>query len=175
VQFIARTFSAQPGFATSAPDPSSAFPPQPQYNENVSMARLANLLWHYTGKAEYRAEAESALRWVSAPAVAGSRLSDVGGVLLADLEAHTDPAHLTVVGGKQDVAAQSLWHAAFQYPSAYRRLEWYDSTEGPLPNADVQYPSLPRAAAFVCANGICSTPLSDPAALTKRIAQMVEQ
>jgi uncharacterized protein YyaL (SSP411 family) len=175
VHFIIKNFTAKPGFAASAVNSSNTFTPQPQYNENVAMARLANLLWHYTGRQEYRAAAESALRWVAAPAVAGRRFADVGGVLLADLELNTEPAHLTVVGGKQDLVARSLWMAALQYPSAYRRLEWYDPAEGALPNRDVEYPTLPHPAAFICDKGTCSAPLSNPAALRKRVERMVAQ
>jgi hypothetical protein len=175
VQFIIRNFAAQPGFATSAKDASSLFTPVPQYGENVAMARLANLLWHYTGRKEYRTAAESALRWVAAPAVAGRRFSDVGGVLLADLELNTEPAHLTIVGGKENSAAQALWKVALTYPSAYRRLEWYDPAQGPLPNTDVSYPSLPRPAAFFCANGICSSPYFNPSALSKRIDRVAAE
>jgi len=174
VQFAVKTFAAQPGFVTAATNPQSEFPARPQYNENVSMARLANLLSYYTGKPEYRAEAESALRWVAAPEIAGRRFSDVGGVLLADDELNTAPAHLTIVGGKHDALAQSLWRAALQLPESYRRIEWLDASEGPLPNPDVPYPSFPYAAAFVCTKGTCSAPIQEPAALQKRLRSMAE-
>ena len=48
--------------------------------------------------------------------------------------------------------------AAVRYPSAYRRIEWLDRREGPLPNPDVQYPEFARAAGFVCTAGACSLP-----------------
>jgi uncharacterized protein YyaL (SSP411 family) len=173
-QFMAKTFASKPGFVTAAMDPQGGFQPQPQYNENVSIARLGNILSQYTGKPEYRAAAENALRWIAAPEIADKRFSDVGGVLLADEELNTEPAHLTIVGGKHDAAAQSLWQSALKYPSAFRRLEWFDAAEGPLPNADVPYPSFPYAAAFVCTKGTCSAPIKDPAGLEKRIRKMGE-
>ena len=46
-----------------------------------------------------------------------------------------------------------------QYPSFYKRLEWWDTREGKLPNPDVQYPSVPRAAAYVCTERTCSAPI----------------
>lgn len=172
VQFMARTFAANPGFATAVSDPQSLFRPQPQYDENVSMARLANLLSYYTGKKEYRAEAENALRWLSASGIADRRFSDVGGVLLADEELKAEPAHLTMVGSKHDLAARELWLAALKFPETYRRVEWYDPSEGPLPNPDVSYPTFPYAAAFVCTRGTCSSPIKNPAVLAKRIRRL---
>jgi hypothetical protein len=109
------------------------------------------------------------LRWASAPEIAGRRFADVGGVLLADEELNTPPLHLAIVGSKHDASAQSLWGVALKGPEAYRRVEWYDASEGPLPNPDVPYPSLPFAAAFVCGNGTCSAPIKDPSVLQKRV------
>jgi hypothetical protein len=54
-------------------------------------------------------------------------------------------------------------------PFTYLRLEWYDPTEGPLPNADVDYPQLPHPAAFLCTGNACSSPMSDPTALKKKL------
>jgi hypothetical protein len=34
-----------------------------------------------------------------------------------------------------------------------------DEKEGPLPNPDVPYPTLDRAAAFVCTDRSCSAPI----------------
>ncbi|HEY3861172.1 MAG TPA: DUF255 domain-containing protein [Verrucomicrobiae bacterium] len=174
VQFAIKTFASQPGFATAAANAQSEFPSRPEYSENVSMARLCNLLFHYTGKHEYRAAAESALRWAAAPEIAGRRFSDVGGVLLVDEELNTEPVHLTVVGSKQDAQAQSLWRAALEGPGSYRRVEWLDRAEGPLPNPDVPYPAFPYAAAFVCTRDTCSAPIKNADTLQKRIRGVSE-
>jgi hypothetical protein len=80
------------------------------------------------------------------------------GILITDAELATDPTHLTVVGGKDDPAAVDLFRSAIRYPSGYRRIEWWDRREGPMPNSDVQYPDFARAAAFVCTAGACSLP-----------------
>jgi hypothetical protein len=83
----------------------------------------------------------------------------VPGALLADRELSREPARITIVGAKDDPAAQALYATARQYPTRYLRIEWLDRREGPLPAADVEYPELPEAAAFACANGACSVPV----------------
>jgi uncharacterized protein len=67
--------------------------------------------------------------------------------------------HLTIVGQKDDPVAQNLFQAALRYPSSYKRVEWWDAREARLPNPDVQYPQLSRAAAFVCTGRACSPPI----------------
>jgi hypothetical protein len=37
---------------------------------------------------------------------------------------------------------------------------------GPLPNADVDYPDMPQAAAYARANGACSLPVFEPNAIS---------
>jgi hypothetical protein len=165
MHFIQEAFGDNPGYRTARADANGAFAPRPQYAENVSVARFANLLSHYTGSREDRAAAESALRWVAAPEISGRRFSDVGGVLLADEELNSEPTHLTIIGRKADPVAQSLWKVALGYPSAYRRVELFERADG----LDVAYPSLPFAAAFVCTGDTCSAPIKDPAALDRRI------
>jgi uncharacterized protein len=41
-------------------------------------------------------------------------------------------------------------------------VEWWDTREGRLPNADVQYPELKTAAAFICTGTACSSPIFKP-------------
>lgn len=87
----------------------------------------------------------------------------VPGALQADRELGHEPAHVTVVGAKDDPAAEALYAAARAYPTRYLRIEWLDRREGPLPAADIDYPEMPPAAAFACANGTCSLPVFTPA------------
>src|SRR5262249_60376730 len=81
VAFIDRTFRAEAGFLTARPG-GTFEPARPQRDENVQLARLANLLYQYTGQAALRAVAERALRFLTAGEIA--RRPQPGGVLLAD-------------------------------------------------------------------------------------------
>ncbi|MBK7899591.1 MAG: thioredoxin domain-containing protein [Azonexus sp.] len=156
--FIADRFAspAVPGYRSAVP--SGPLAPVATLDENLALARAANLLAHYSGEARHRTMAESAMRYLATPAVALARVSDPG-ILIADRELANDPAHLTVVGRRDDPAARRLFAAAARWPVVYKRVEWWDRREGPLPNPDVAYPELSRAAAFVCADGRCSRPL----------------
>ena len=156
--FIEKHFLAKSaGYATAVGG--GPYPPQPQIDENVSLARFANLLHAYTGKAEYRRTAEQAMKYLASPQVAGRRTWVVGGILLADRELASEPLHITIVGSKNDPVARSLLRAALGWPKGYKRIEWYDRSEGPLVRMDVEYPDLPKAAAFVCTGNACSSPM----------------
>jgi len=118
---------------------------------------LANQLSFYTGDSKYQAVSKIAMRYLAAGPIA-TRLP-VASVLLAEYELTRPPLHLTVVGAKADPAAQALFHAALTYPSFYKRVEWWDTKEGKLPNPDIQYPSVSRAAAYICTERTCSAPI----------------
>jgi uncharacterized protein YyaL (SSP411 family) len=144
------------GYVTAAA--SGALVPLPQTDENIMMARFANLLARYTGNETYRAQAERAMRYLVTREIALKRRSEAG-ILIADAELAGAPTHLTIVGAKSDPAARTLFTKAQGHPEGYKRIEWWDRAEGPMPNPDVQYPELPRAAAYVCAQNRCSLPV----------------
>ena len=160
-RFVRSTFAskAKAGYATAA-ERGQVLKPMPQIDENLAAARFFNLLARYAGDAEYRKDAERAMRYLVTRDVALLRRTEPG-ILITDLELASDPVHLTIVGRKDDPSAQALFDSALRYPSGYRRIEWWDRLEGPLPNTDVQYPELPKAAAFVCTSGACSLPQFD--------------
>src|SRR6185369_9888438 len=118
--------------------------------------RFLNLLARQTGKQAFRDGAEHGMRYLIA--LADGDLI-VPGALLADRELSREPAHVTILGAKDDPDAQALYGAARAYPTRYLRIEWLDRREGPLPAADIEYPEMPQAAAFACANGACSVPV----------------
>ena len=144
-----------------------------QVDENIALARFANGLFQYTGNARYRDMAEHALRYPTAPQLLDSQRF-LAGVLLADTELSTEPLHITVVGRKDDPEARALHRAALRYPAGHRRIEWWDKREGAMPNPDVQYPELARAAAFICTNNTCSAPMYDPEKLTATVERLMK-
>ena len=75
----------QPGYVTSAPRASSDLQPKSNIDENIPLARFANLLHRYTGEARYRSMSDYALRMLVTDQVAGSR-STAPGILLAAFE-----------------------------------------------------------------------------------------
>ena len=155
--FIAANFTRPNGGFVSARS-TGPIAAQPQTEENISLARFANLLARYDGRSEHRALAEAALRYLAAPKIALAELTEPG-ILLADGELHTDPLHLTVSGAKDDPEAAALFSTLQHLPQWYKRIDWWDRREGDLPNPDVSYPPTKRAAAFVCTENRCSLPM----------------
>ena len=98
------------------------------------------------------------MRYLATPQVALGRSYLVAGILLADVEVSAPPLHVAIVGPKTNPDAANLFATALAIPDSYKRVEWYDEQKGPLMNMDVDYPDLPRPAAFLCANGLCSSP-----------------
>jgi uncharacterized protein YyaL (SSP411 family) len=167
-RFISAHFeaSSHAGFVTSKTPTDQAYPPHPERDENAQMARFANLLSQYTGKPGDKEAATRAMRYLATPDVATAWLS--APVLLAEMQFTQPPIHLTIVGSKKDPAAKNLFRTALDSGRVYERVEWWDPSEGPLPHADVQYPSFPRAAAFICTASTCSSPIYDPRILDSR-------
>jgi uncharacterized protein YyaL (SSP411 family) len=170
-RFIARDFvvAGAPGIVSAA-SRSRFAPARPQRDENVAAARFANLLFRYTGRPEYRDLAIQAMRFLAAPDIA--KTFSTASVLLADAELSSEPVHVTVVGRRSDPRSQALLVAALGDPSGYKRVEAWDPAEGPLPNADVEFPELASPAAFACGSGRCSLPAFDAATLRTRIEKL---
>jgi hypothetical protein len=173
MEFISKNFAARdvPGYVTSKIATDSAYKPHPQRDENILVVRTANLLYQYTGNSEYTKMAAQAMRYVGVPRIA--QAFPAAAVLLADYEFTQAPMHLTVVGHKDDPAAQTLFLATLRMPSGYRRIEWWDDREGPLPHSEVEYPKLDKAAAFVCSERTCSKPIFAPDEIRARAEELM--
>ena len=162
--FIDQRFRASgaPGYITSVPVAGAVLKPKTVVDENIAAVRFANELARHTGAPRYKGMAEQAMRYLATEQVAMRRRTEAG-ILLAAMELGSDPTHITIVGAKSDASAAALYRAALAYPAVYRRIEWWDRREGAMPNADVRYPQLDSAAAFICTDGACSMPIFDPA------------
>ncbi len=174
--FVVVHFSrgAEPGFATSDTTRAAVPSPSPEFDESVALARFGVLLWRASARASDRSLAESSLRWALSPDIVQRRGAYVGGLLLAGEEFETEPLHVTVVGRKDDPAAQALFAAAQRAPTSYRLVEWWDRREGGPPRGESIFPDLPRSAAYLCANGTCSSPIFECPALARRLEKAVE-
>ncbi len=126
--------------------------------ENIQAARVFNQLYRYTGQKRFRSSAEHAMRYLASEAVA-EQPRYAAGLLLIDRELAREPVHITIVGAKNDPRSAKLHAAARRYAALYKRIDWWDKREGPLPNPDVTYPELEQPAAFACTNRICSLPV----------------
>ena len=151
-----------PGFVTGVAPARAVLEPKTVVEENIAAARFANELARHTGAVRYTAMAQQAMRYIATGEVALRRRTEAG-ILLAALELGSAPTHITIVGAKSDANAAALYRAAVAYPAVYRRIEWWDRSEGTLPNPDMRYPQLDAPAAFICIDGACSAPIFDPA------------
>lgn len=165
-------FKSAHGYATAVRG-DAPIAPLSTVAENVSLARHANLLMHYSGDQSLRAVAEHALTLLAQSDIALEAVTEPG-ILLADRELANPPTHLTVVGARADAGAKTLYRAILAQPGYYKRVEWWDRAEGPLPNADVEYPKLRQAAAFVCTERQCSTPIFEPQGIADFLATAQE-
>ena len=141
--------------------------------ENVALARAANQVHAYVGQQLFADMANHAMRYLAAPALLENRLF-LHGVLLAAEEVGQEPIHITVVGSKSDPAAQALHKAARAYPGVFKPVDWWDRAEGPLPNPDIRYPKLERAAAFACTNNTCSLPVFAHEKVAPMVARLLK-
>lgn len=173
MKFVDKNFRDQhgAGFVTSKTSTDQAYQPRAQRDENVAVVRVASLLFHYSADESFHQMAQQAMRYLAADPIV-QRLP-ASSALLADLELSSAPLHLTIVGPKDDGVAIALFDAALMYPSSYKRLEWWDRKEGNLPNPDVQYPELKKAAAFICTNTTCSSPIFKVEDLAARVDKLL--
>jgi uncharacterized protein YyaL (SSP411 family) len=140
--------------------------PVKQADENVAATRFLNMLYRYSGEVMLSEASKTGLAYLVALGNEGMILP---GALLAERELAAEPVHLTVVGAKGATDAATLYAMARAHPDRYLRIEWWDRREGKLPNNEIEYPELDRAAAFACSQNFCSLPAFDAAEIADRI------
>ncbi|HVU16831.1 MAG TPA: DUF255 domain-containing protein [Candidatus Didemnitutus sp.] len=158
-----------PGYASSDLTHQAIPAPRPQFDENINLARFYAALAREAGRPELLESARRALQWASAPEVTNTRGLYVGGLLLAEQEVNSEPLHVTVVGAKSDPVARAMFAEALRYPTAHKLVEWWDRREGPAPRGEDIFPDSPTAAAYLCANGACSSPMDSAEKLHQRL------
>jgi uncharacterized protein YyaL (SSP411 family) len=172
--FIAAHFKAKIGFNTAQSpelDSGALLAPALNVEEQGQVARFFNLLHRYAGKDKFGELADHAMRYLASDHVTGMpRL--LAGVLLADGQLAIEPMHVTIVGHRDDPKAVVLHNSARAIADVYRRIDWWDTREGPMINADVQYPELDEAAAFACSAQLCSRPAFSAQELSQVLIEM---
>jgi uncharacterized protein YyaL (SSP411 family) len=163
------------GYMASSPIPNTRGvfrEPVRDVAQNAAVARAASMLHHYTAAERHLHIARHAMKYLSAFAAAASDQFRPD-ILLADHELSVAPIHITIVGGKDDPAAQSLHAAALQYPTEYLQVDWWDRREGKLPDPSITYPDLKRPAAFACTANACSTPVYEASEIQERVRSVL--
>jgi uncharacterized protein len=165
VAYIDTHFRDSRGGFFSAPAPTSASGvfrvPARSVEQNAAVVEVANLLYRYTADIQYRRLAKRGMSFLVA-AAASESVGLHADILMADQEEGRAPIHVTIVGPKDDPVAKALHATALQYPAEYLQIDWWDRRDGRLPNPEIRYPVLERAAAFACSGTTCSNPIFDP-------------
>jgi uncharacterized protein YyaL (SSP411 family) len=141
--------------------------------QNAALVRAANMIQRYTGAKRPRLVAEHGMKLLVAFASAQADQFRPE-ILVADREVGAAPIHITIVGPKSDSAAQALHAAALSYPGDYLQVDWWDRSEGKLPDPTISYPELKVAAAFACTANACSTPVYEPSELVSRVRSVLD-
>ncbi len=176
--FISATFKYEVAgyITTKTPSAKTGVFQKPFLNieENIRFVRLSNAIYRTLGEKRFKKIAKHAMTYLATDAITNRRRFLLG-VILADQELSVEPAHITVVGSKTDPQAKALHVAALKLALPYKRVDWWDPSQGPMLNQDVKYPELETAAVFACANQICSLPVYEPADLRPVVARMMKQ
>ena len=125
--------------------------------ENVELIKFISLLYGYTGDKFLQKMQLSAYHYLTKPEVITS-ISPSQALMIQD-RVNNLPTHIVIVGSKSDLNAKKLYTTALMYSLDYTRLEWWDKTQGPLLNSEIQYPDLGKSAAYTCQGFQCSLPL----------------
>lgn len=150
------------------------------FAENIALARVSNLYFHYGGEAWLEEMARRAYRFSLKSDAALASISEPGPLLLS-FEIARDPIHITVVGERGSPATESLWATALKIPDFYVRTERFTREELDAVGAEkgslggIKFPRLGKPAAFICANKTCSLPLFSAGELRERIFEVMRR
>ena len=115
----------------------------------------------------WKEAAERALRAVGAPEGIRTEGRIVGTYLLALEELLQPTLDLTVVGQAHDPVRAALHRAALAWPDPRATVE--------IDTPGNRYPDIGKAAAYLCTETACSTPITDPTRLSEQADAFVRQ
>ncbi len=118
--FVNRRFRHGPGGYLSSLE---CHTPELNIDENIALARYANLLTFYTKDKCHREIAEHAMRYLVQPEIATARIEEAG-ILLADHELRHTPRRIVITGGATDPRAKTSFLAALRRFGWYKCLHW---------------------------------------------------
>lgn len=158
---ISQTFvlPGVPGVATAA-RAAGRLEPRPQLDENAAVVSFAVDLAAW-GDPRWRALGDVAMRWLASPEIARSRRLPAA-VLVADAAWRTPVVRVALVGPVDDPRFDALRRAALADPAPHL---WV----GP----DASYPPADAPAAYVCAAGKCSSPVTDPTEVSPTLTRLL--
>jgi uncharacterized protein len=139
--------------------------PLPVLDENALFAEVLLRLEAYTGESPWRDQAREILAaWATHYEEHGVAAAAYGQALLRYLER---PAHIVVVGGREDAAARRLHSAALAAALPLRTVQLLDPDDA-ADAESIAASGFQRAAgpaAYVCRGAVCRAPITDPAEL----------
>ncbi len=160
-QFISAHFApaaAGAGFITSARATDAAYAPHADRDENSALVRFLSALSLASGDESYQKSADEAMRYLASRSVAMKPLS--APILLANEDATQAPIHVTVLGAESDPAFVALHAAALRAITSHEVIEMRDPAD--TSRSAIAYPTLDRAALFLCTARACSSPTFKP-------------
>lgn len=137
------------------------------FEDNALLARQFLRLHAFTGEARWKERAGGILAALGTPGRLEEQGRWIGDFTSAALEISRDPAHLTIVGARDDGRTRALFAAALADAAPNRVVVLHDPAEGAPRNPDLGFPALGKPAAFLCGQGTCRGPFADPATLVE--------
>ncbi len=93
-----------------------------QIDENISLTRFCNLLYHYNGKPLLKKMTNHGLRYLFIPEVATARMEEAG-ILLIDREVMTTPLTININGNKNNSIVNEFINIAHRHEGWYKLIK----------------------------------------------------
>lgn len=97
-----------------------------QIDENISLSRFANLLFHYSDKPLFKKMTNQGLRYLCIPEVATARMEEAG-ILLTDREVMNPPLKINIYGNESSPLVNKFKTIAHRHEGWFKVLNLYQS------------------------------------------------